>query len=64
MRAESFDGRVPIGRWGAMEGPHASADVAAAMAVLDDMLHNAHCAAGGGVAAGDPSFGMVELARH
>eukprot|EP00965_Chrysotila_dentata_P085929 2835344-Pleurochrysis_carterae.AAC.1 len=47
-----------------MEGPHASADVAAAVAVLGDLLHDAHCAAGGGMAADDPSFGMVELARH
>eukprot|EP00965_Chrysotila_dentata_P152809 5050466-Pleurochrysis_carterae.AAC.1 len=34
LRAKSYDGQVPVGRWGTMEGPHASADVAAAMAVL------------------------------
>eukprot|EP00965_Chrysotila_dentata_P023550 780646-Pleurochrysis_carterae.AAC.1 len=64
LRAESFDGLVPVGRWGTMDGLHASADVAAAMAVLGDLLHDALCAAGGGVAASDPSFGMVGLARH
>eukprot|EP00965_Chrysotila_dentata_P016597 550414-Pleurochrysis_carterae.AAC.1 len=58
MRAESYDGTVPMGRLGAMEGPHASADVAAAVAVLGDLLHDAHCAAGGGVPSHDPSFGM------
>eukprot|EP00965_Chrysotila_dentata_P179605 5930334-Pleurochrysis_carterae.AAC.1 len=32
LRAESYDRQVPVGRWGTMEGPHASADVEAAMA--------------------------------
>eukprot|EP00965_Chrysotila_dentata_P004447 144662-Pleurochrysis_carterae.AAC.1 len=34
------------------------------MAVLGDLLHDAHCAAGGGVTARDPFFGLVQLARH
>eukprot|EP00965_Chrysotila_dentata_P171835 5670380-Pleurochrysis_carterae.AAC.1 len=42
----------------------APADIAAAAAALGDLLHDAHCAAGGGVEAADPSFYMAELARQ
>eukprot|EP00965_Chrysotila_dentata_P054350 1803339-Pleurochrysis_carterae.AAC.1 len=41
----------------------APADIAAAMAVLGDLMHDAHCAAGGGAVSRDASFRMVELAR-
>eukprot|EP00965_Chrysotila_dentata_P234310 6200095-Pleurochrysis_carterae.AAC.1 len=38
--------------------------MAAAMAVLGDLLHDTQCAAGGEVSARNPSFGQVQLARH
>eukprot|EP00965_Chrysotila_dentata_P122218 4040700-Pleurochrysis_carterae.AAC.1 len=53
-RAGTFDGKVARGRWGAVKGELAAADIAAAMAVLGDLLQDAHCAAGGGVTARDP----------
>eukprot|EP00965_Chrysotila_dentata_P105571 3486594-Pleurochrysis_carterae.AAC.1 len=34
------------------------------MAVLGDLLHDAHCAAGRGVAHADPAFGLGQLARQ
>eukprot|EP00965_Chrysotila_dentata_P080743 2664177-Pleurochrysis_carterae.AAC.1 len=49
-RAGSFDGQVPLGRWGVVEGDLAPADIAAAMAVLADLMHDARCAVGGGLA--------------
>eukprot|EP00965_Chrysotila_dentata_P172184 5682187-Pleurochrysis_carterae.AAC.1 len=63
-RAGTFDGKVARGRLGAVRGELAAADIAAAKAVQGDLLHDAHCAAGGRVPARDPSFGLVELARH
>eukprot|EP00965_Chrysotila_dentata_P031902 1063797-Pleurochrysis_carterae.AAC.1 len=34
------------------------------MSVLGDLLHDAHCAAGGAVAHADPTFGLGQLARQ
>eukprot|EP00965_Chrysotila_dentata_P178101 5883158-Pleurochrysis_carterae.AAC.1 len=66
LRADSYDGQIALGRWGEIEGDKAAADIARAVAGLGDLglgdlMHNTHCAAGGGVTSADPSFGMVEL---
>eukprot|EP00965_Chrysotila_dentata_P235444 6200759-Pleurochrysis_carterae.AAC.1 len=64
LRAGSYDGQIALGRWGQTAGDNAAADIARGMAGLSDLLHDAHCAAGGGTAAADPSFDMAELAAQ
>eukprot|EP00965_Chrysotila_dentata_P069207 2287297-Pleurochrysis_carterae.AAC.1 len=53
LRAGSYDEQVAVGRWGQTTGDNAAADIATAMAALGDLLHDAHCAAGGGPTAAD-----------
>eukprot|EP00965_Chrysotila_dentata_P108184 3573313-Pleurochrysis_carterae.AAC.1 len=43
--------------------PHGAADIAAAMGFLAELMKVAHVQAGGGVAANQPQFGLVGLAR-
>eukprot|EP00965_Chrysotila_dentata_P172622 5696446-Pleurochrysis_carterae.AAC.1 len=43
--------------------PHGAADIAAAMGFLAELMDVAHVQAGGGVAATQPTFGLVGLTR-
>eukprot|EP00965_Chrysotila_dentata_P251637 6210174-Pleurochrysis_carterae.AAC.2 len=62
--AGSYDGSVMVGRWGVTEGDTVAADIATAMGVLGNLLHDAHCAAGRGFEHGDQYFGLVQLTRQ
>eukprot|EP00965_Chrysotila_dentata_P049782 1650585-Pleurochrysis_carterae.AAC.1 len=63
-RASTYSGEIEGGRWGAVTGLTAPADIRDGLGRLAELLGMAHVVAGGAEQAPTPDFSMVDLARR